>query len=78
MSGLNGDRKRLASQRLEVPGWEDTQGRPTLSEEKGKRDGGRSLKWGDQDGGSIWKINLNFKRKLYLKKKFVRYKRARA
>jgi hypothetical protein len=33
----------LASQRLNVPGWGDTQGEPTHSEEKERKDDGRTV-----------------------------------
>jgi hypothetical protein len=51
LSGLSG-RKHQASPRLEVPGWRDTQGDPILSEEKGRRDGGKDSERGDWEQGS--------------------------
>jgi hypothetical protein len=35
-----------------VPGWRDTQGDPILSEEKGRRDGGKDSERGDWEQGS--------------------------
>ena len=46
------ERKHLASQRLEVPKWGETQRDLHHSEEKGKGDGGRIAGGGDQEGGS--------------------------
>ena len=44
------ERKYLALQRLEMPGWGYTQGSPTDSEEKGRGDEGRVVGGADQEG----------------------------
>ena len=40
----------LILQRLDVPGWEDTRGNPTLSEEKGMGYGGGVVRKGTGSG----------------------------
>ena len=40
----------LASQRLDVPGWGESKGIPTYSEEKGRGNGGRVVGEGDREG----------------------------
>ena len=45
------ERMHLALQRLDVPGWGDIQGVPTLSEEKRREEGiveGSDQEWGQQ------------------------------
>ena len=50
---LQWQKTQLAPQRLDVPGWGNTQGAPIHSNEKGRGvEGG----WGDQGGGSEWDV----------------------
>ena len=46
------ERKHHTLQRLEMPGWRDSQGDSTSSEEKVSGGGGRIVGGGDQEGSS--------------------------